>query len=136
MSKLQRVLMPYAPSLGTLGGAAEPGRAGSPTATLDRERIQADLRRCREWYERWFYVCAGAFLLLLALELTWAVMKRDDPAALQATMTAAGVGIMATVAGMVHLWKMKSRADIVVALLSGLEPGTLQAALAVLVPKL
>lgn len=131
MTNLRRILAPYEADPGRLGHAT-----GRETTAFDRERIQADLRACRTSYERWFYVCAGIFLLLLILELTWAVMKRDNPQALRATMTAAGVGLMGTASGMVHLWKMKARTDIIVALLSGLDAAALKAALAVLVPRL
>jgi hypothetical protein len=127
MSRLQRTLRPFLPGL---------AQAGDPDhAPTDRQLMQEELRRCRDWYERWFYVCGAAFLVLFCLELAWVVIKRDDPAAMRATLAASGVGVMGTVWAMVRLWMMKARTDMVIALLTGLDGDALRASLSVLVAK-
>jgi hypothetical protein len=125
---VKRVLQAY------LGGVhlgevvhALPSRSGDLTAGLSA------VSRANE---RYFQVCFGTMVFVLAGSCALVIRFVDDPTRLGLLFTVTGVSIAGLIAQMVSLWKQKVTADVVALLATSLEPHEVRSVIEILFAKL
>jgi hypothetical protein len=86
--------------------------------------------------ERYFQLCFGTMVVVLAGGCALVIRSVNDPSRLGLLFTVTGVSIAGLIAQMVSLWKQKVTADVVSLLARNLEPGEVRAVIEILFAKL
>lgn len=116
--------------------AAPPGKAGGvASAGFDRKGLQAELARLRTAREIWFWVVGACALAVFVGALIFIVAHSEDTAAITKLATASGVTVTGALAAMTKLWQDRVRADLVLALASGMTEEGLREALLKLIER-
>ena len=113
-----------------------PGKAGGvASARFDRKGLQAELARLRTAREVWFWVVGACALTVFVGALSFIVTHSDDTAAITRLAAASGITVTGALAAMTKLWQDRVRADLVLALASGMTEEGLREALLKLIER-
>ena len=134
MTKLHSLVQAFVAPPGTLGGPVD--SSISRQQQIDRSGLSRELAQLRTSREIAFWACFAALLAVLALSLAYLVQYRDSPAAITKMSAATGVTILGVVGVMTKLWQDKVKADLVLAIATGMSEETLKDALRQLLEKL
>lgn len=128
MSELRDIVRQYAPAPALLGAPSK--------SAFDRKALERELGRLRRAREIWFWLCAAAMVALFALAVAFIISRREDTAAITKMSTATGITLTGVVALMTKLWQDRVRADLILAMASGMSEEALREALLKLIERL
>jgi hypothetical protein len=116
---------------------APPATLGMPGQfSFDQSTLRAELARLRRGREIAFWICFSALLAVFVLSVVFLVQHSNSPAAIQKMSAATGLTIIGVVGIMTKLWQDKVKADLVLAMVSGMSEESLKDSLRQLVDKL
>jgi hypothetical protein len=93
--------------------APELGRSATQRTA---ESLARDLDNVSRSNRGYFFVCFGCVVTLFVAAGVIVVRFVDDPARIQTLFTVLGISVMGLIAQMVHLWKQKVSADLLIVL--------------------
>jgi hypothetical protein len=115
---------------------APPALAGGEAVGLDRSAVQRELASVRRSREIAFWLAAMSLVVIFTMSVAFMISQRDHPEAIKTASMATGITITGVIAAMTKLWQDRVKADLVIALVSGMSEDALKDALMHLVAKL
>ena len=134
MKKLSDVLSEYAGSPEFGGKSPEFGdemdlkKLAYDEAAKERraESLKKDVHAISEQNRTYFFICFSALVALFVGACLLVVFSLDNPDRVKAVLAASGISILGVTTQMMKFWKEKVRAELMLALVNGINPGELK----------